>query len=77
MNACVFDCHRSREARWEELLLTLRRLLSLRFIHDIEIGAEQPVEKSACSVSRLLVLEVFIEDILFPVDCEPNTATRL
>jgi len=56
---------------------TLRRLLPLRLIHDIKVGAEQPVKEGTYMSVDTLLLETFEKGVLFPVDCEPNTATRL
>jgi hypothetical protein len=32
----------------ERLPLTLRCLLALRLIHDVEVGAEQPIKERTC-----------------------------
>jgi hypothetical protein len=75
-NNPMLDCRGSR-AETRGPLLTLRCLLALRLIHDIEVGAEQPIKEGACQVSQWASFGTFKKSALFPVDCEPNTATRL
>lgn len=57
---------------------TLGCLPPLRLAHDVELGPEQAVEERTCveSLVRICRLrEKAKASVLFPVDCDPKTAT--
>lgn len=75
--SCV-DCQDS--AYTLSIKLTFSSLLPSCFVHDIECRAEEPVKQSTWTIMLGAGIgkgTEYLISSLFPVDCEPNTATIL